>query len=513
MTAERGGGGGAPFNLARHCIGLAASRQPGKPALIVIADADAAEPAEVWTFGQLEDAVLRLAAALLDRGYRPGERILIRLDNTSTYPITFFAAMAAGLIALPASSQLTAAEAGFLLADSGARAVALAQDLARGDVPAGVDVISESDLRTMMTFAPRADYAATRADDPAYLIYTSGTTARTKGVLHAHRVAIGRAPTYRGWYGLSDTDRVLHAGAFNWTYTLGTGLIDPWANAATSIVFTGEKTPGIWPKLIATTGATLFAAVPSLIRQILKYAPPGPIALGQLRHGLIAGERPPAGLFDDWYARTGTHLYEALGMSEISTYVSTSPDTPRKPGTTGKPQPGRRVVILPLDDGEDPLPAGEEGLIAVHRSDPGLMLGYWNRPDEDLEVYRGEWFIGGDIGSIDAEGYLTHLGRANDVMNAFGYRVAPQEVEAALAQFPGVAEVACAEIRVRDDVSVIAAFIVGIPGVAIDCAAVGDFAASKLAAYKCPRQVFVVDHLPRTPNGKVQRRALKPAPS
>jgi acyl-coenzyme A synthetase/AMP-(fatty) acid ligase len=157
------------------------------------------------------------------------------------------------------------------------------------------------------------------------------------------------------------------------------------------------------------------------------------------------------------------------------------------------------------------LPAGHEGLIAVHRGDPGLMLGYWNRPDEEAQVYRGEWFIGGDIGIIDHDGYLTHLGRANDVMNAFGYRVSPQEVEAVLARFPGVGEVACTELRVRDDLSIIAAFIVPLAGTAIDTDAVKAFAATRLASYKCPRDVFIVDYLPRTANGKIKRSALRPA--
>lgn len=501
------------FNLARYCIAPSPTRAPEKPALLVINDAANAEPAEVWTFAALEDAILRTAAALQARGYAKGDRILIRLDNTSTYPITFFAAIAAGLIAVPASSQLTAAEADFLLADSGARVVALADHLPHGDMPAGVEVLSENVIKAMRDNPERAAYAATTREDPAYLIYTSGTTARPKGVLHAQRVGVGRAPTYQGWYGITAEDRMLHAGAFNWTYTLGTGLIDPWANGATSIIFTGEKTPEIWPGLIAKTGATLFAAVPSLFRQIMKYAPPGKIDVGNLRHGLIAGEKPPPDLFDAWFTRSSTPLYEALGMTEISTYVSTSPQTPHKPGTTGKPQPGRRIAILPVAGGTDPLPAGKEGLIAVHRSDPGLMLDYWNRPEEAEEVYRGDWFIGGDIAVIDADGYLAHLGRANDIMNAFGYRVSPQEIEAQLSHFPGVAEVACAEVPVRDDITVIAAFIVPAPGASIDCDAVKHFAEQRLAAYKCPRQIYLVDHLPRTTNGKVKRSALTPPPA
>lgn len=496
------------LNLAEYCLAGAARAAPDKSALLVYTDAETGAPAEVWTFAGLEDAVLRVAAALQDRGIAKGKRLLIRLDNTSTFPILFLGTIAAGLVAVPASSQLTAEEAEFLLSDTGASVVALAAQLPRGTIPAGVAVLYEDEIKALMQHHRRADYARTQAEDPAYLLYTSGTTARPKGVVHAQRVGPGRSPTYQSWYAIRSNDRMLHAGAFNWTYTLGTGLIDPWANGATSLIFAGEKTPEVWPALIRSSSATLFAAVPSLIRQILKYAPPGRIALGNLRHAMIAGEKPPEDLFAAWRERTGLELYEALGMSEISTYISTCPEVPRRPGTAGKPQRGRRIAILPVEDGETPLPAGEEGLIAVHRSDPGLMLGYWNRPDEEAEVYRGEWFLGGDLGIMDQDGYVTHTGRANDIMKAFGYRVAPQEVEAAIAQCPGVAEVACAEVRVRADVSVIGAFVVKKPDAAVDAETVKRFASEHLAAYKCPKEVFVIDALPRTPNGKVRRNVL-----
>ncbi len=501
------------FNMAAYCLARASRDRPAHPALIIHANLTDEPPAEIWTFAQLEDAVLRAAASLKDmaaaHGIEPGARVLIRLENTSAYAILYFAVVAAGFVAVAASSQLTATEAGFLLHDSGAEIVALAEHLPRGDIPAGKLILNELDIRAMMKHTRRASYAPTRPDDPAYLIYTSGTTASPKGVVHAHRVALGRSPTYQGWYGIRPDDRMLHAGAFNWTYTLGTGLIDPWANGVTSIVYTGEKLPGIWAPLIVKTGATLFAAVPSLFRQILKYAGEGRVDTGRLRHGLIAGEGPPPRLFEDWKERTGTELYEALGMSEISTYLSTGPNTPRKPGTTGKPQPGRRVAILPLEEGEMPLPANEPGLLAVHRSDPGLMLGYWNRPDEEAQVYRGEWFLGGDLGSIDEDGYVTHRGRANDIMKALGYRVAPLEVETVLAQHPSIADVACAEVKVRADVSVIGAFIVLKAGLDPDRDAIMTFAAERLARYKCPREIAFVRALPRTANGKVRRSELQ----
>src|SRR5690606_20455302 len=158
----------------------------------------------------------------------------------------------------------------------------------------------------------------------------------------------------------------------------------------------------------------------------------------------------------------------ALGMGAPSAPSAPAPCGPRKPGHGGRRQPGRSVVILPVEGGTTPLPPGEEGLLAAHRSDPGLMLGYWNRPAEEAEVFRGEWFIGGDLARMDEEGYVTHCGRANDIMKALGYRVAPQEVEAVLAQHPSIAEVACAEVQVRPDVSVIGAFVVPRPGAAPD---------------------------------------------
>lgn len=499
----------AKFNMAAYAIGCAAASRPDAPALIVIDDAGAREPAETWTYAGLEDAVLRIAGGLRQTGLSPGARILIRLDNTSAYALLFFGAIAGGFVPLPTSTQLTEREVLFMLENSGAEAVALADNLGIASIPSGVRILSAEDIQRMLREAPRIPYADTAADDPAFLVYTSGTTALPKGVLHAQRSAFGRRPMYQGWYGIGPSDRMLHAGAFNWTFTLGTGLTDPWANGATSIVYTGEKDPTLWPRLIAQTGATLFAGVPGVYRQLLKYGKPAPGDLGALRHGLMAGEAPPSGLFEDWEAQTGRPLYEALGMSEISTYVSSGPSVPRRAGAVGKGQPGRRLAIVPLDGGDDPLPAGEEGLLAVHRSDPGLMLGYWQRPDEEAQVFRGEWFAGGDLAVIDADGYVFHRGRANDLMKALGYRVSPLEVEAALAEHPSIAEVACTEARVREDVSIIAAFVVVHPGAPADRAEIERFAAERLASYKRPRAVVFVDALPRTANGKIMRSALR----
>jgi acyl-coenzyme A synthetase/AMP-(fatty) acid ligase len=496
------------FNLAKHCVGRAASATPDKTALIVVSDANAPEQAERWTYAALDLAVRCVAAGLLSEGLAAGDRIMLRLPNTSDYALLFFGAISAGLVPVPVSSQLTEGEAGFLLGDAAAAAIAQTGALAIASIPSGCRIIDEETIARLKTSPPLADHAATDAEAPAYMIYTSGTTSRPKGVVHAHRTALGRVPMHRDWQGLTANDVMLHAGAFNWSYTLGVGLLDPWACGATAVLYNGPKDIEVWPKLINAVGATLFAAVPSLYRQMLKYCSLTPQSLATLRHGLAAGEALSPAILEGWRAATQREIYEALGMSECSTFVSNHAGMPIRPGSPGKPQGGRRIAILPLSGSNDPLPTGEVGLLAVHRGDAGLMRGYWRRADEEKQVFRGDWFAGGDLAAFDEDGYLWYHGRADDMMNAGGFRVSPLEVEAVLAACPGIAEIAVAEYRVRDDVSVIAAYVVRKEGASVSAEDIVAMAGRRLAAYKCPRQVFFVPSLPRSANGKLLRRNL-----
>jgi acyl-coenzyme A synthetase/AMP-(fatty) acid ligase len=227
-----------------------------------------------------------------------------------------------------------------------------------------------------------------------------------------------------------------------------------------------------------------------------------------LRHGLCAGEALPPTIAEEWRARAGTELYEALGMTECSTYVSSGPGVPVRLGSPGRPQPGRRVAVLPEEEGDSPLPPGEVGLLAIHRSDPGLMLGYWRRPEEEEAVFRGDWFVGGDRASIDADGYVWFEGRADDVIKSFGYRLSPLEIEAALSSSPGVAEVAVVGVPIDAEKTLLTACVVPEPGVTVAETSLRDHAEAHLAGYKRPHQYRVVESLPRTANGKLQRRTL-----
>lgn len=471
----------ARLNLARHCL---SGKPPERLALVVAGPEGAVEH---WRYGALEDAVLRIANGLAKAGVEPGERLFIRMGNSLDYALVFLAANSIGAVPIPASSLLTVPEVAKLMAIAAPRYV-----VTDGTLPLppleDIKLFTPEDLARFKTSPPGA-YADTAAGDPGYLIFTSGTSGTPKGVLHANRAIWGRRPLYEGWYGITPDDVMLHTGALNWTYTLGTGLFDPLVNGATAVIYTGERDIHVWERLARDHGATILASVPGLYRQMLRanFKP-----AETLRHGLTAGEALAVPLLQAWRETTGLDLYESLGMSEVSTYISSSPSVPVKPGSPGRPQAGRAVRLL--DDGE----------LAVHRSDPGLMLGYWGEAPME-----GDWFATGDTAEFDADGYVWLHGRVDDMMNAGGFRVSPMEVESVLAQHPQVLEAGVREFRVSDTASVIAGFIVPREGWSPDDAALLAFARERLAAYKVPKQIWFLPALPRTANGKLMRKALR----
>lgn len=483
------------FNLATWCL------DPGAPEDMALLFVDGTETVARLDRSTLRRQVAKLAGSLA-AGWAPGARVALRMANSPDMAVAFFAVAKAGLVAVPLSPQLTAPEVESLVADAEASLLLSEHTADPALQNLTIPCRHPGDLEGD---APCPD---TRADDPVLLIYTSGTGGRPKGVLHAHRAVLGRLPMREGWLGLRPHDRVLHAGTLNWTYTLGVGLMDPLAVGATAVFARGTVDPGAWPVLIERHGIDVFAAAPSVYRRLLKHGDAARLRQAKLRYGVCAGEALPAPLWEAWRETTGRELYEALGMTEISTYVSSSPTVPTKPGSPGKPQAGRRVSLLDADDHTPFDEPGCIGLLAVHRSDPGLCLGYWRRPEEDAAVRFGDWFAGGDLASFDEEGYLHYHGRADDVMNALGVRTSPLEIEAVLARHPAVHEVAVTTTPNDEGVELITAFVVPSGTTDLDATELRHFAGNHLAAYKLPKRVVTVEHLPRTANGKVQRKQL-----
>ncbi|MDO6584551.1 class I adenylate-forming enzyme family protein [Salipiger sp. 1_MG-2023] len=483
----------APFNLAAHVL-RAGQACPDKIALSVVTPT----AVQSWSYARLIAAVRGTASGLLRAGVQPGAIVLMRLGNTVDFPIAYLGAIAAGIVPVPTSSQLTAREVAPMLATLKPAAILRGNGIA---CPETALPVLGPEIYEPWHDLPPADYAMGDPDRLAYVIYTSGTSGAPRAVGHAHRAIWARQMMMNGWYGLRSCDRLLHAGAFNWTYTLGTGLMDPWTRGATALIPAAGSDPAQLALLLNRHDATIFAAAPGVYRQMLKYPMP---ALPRLRHGLSAGEKLAQPIRDHWREGTGTEIFEAYGMSECSTPISGAPGRGAPEGTLGRPQPGRRVAILGEDNA--PVPFDTPGSIAIHRSDPGLMLGYLGAPEDTAAKYAGEWFFSGDTGAMAKDGAITYLGRGDDMMNAGGYRVSPLEVEAALAGLPGLSEIGVTDIEIKPGVFVIAAFYVA--AAPMD-EALRARAAERLARYKQPRAFVRVDAMPRNPNGKLIRKALK----
>ncbi|SDI94290.1 class I adenylate-forming enzyme family protein [Salipiger marinus] len=483
-----------PFNLAAHVLAAGAAT-PDKVALAILR----LTGAERWSYARLIAAVRGTATGLLQAGLSPGDILLLRLGDTVDFPIAYLGAIAAGIVPVPTSAQLTAPEVAKMVAEISPAAVLRAPQVACPDL--GLPVFGPDTFLPWRDL-PAAPYAMGDPDRLAYLVFTSGTSGQPRAVAHAHRAIWARKMMMEGWTGLRPDDRLLHAGAFNWTFTLGTGLMDPWTRGATALIPATGIDPAQLALLMKRNDATIFAAVPGVYRQLLKFPLP---ALPKLRHGLAAGEKLPTPLRTAWEEATGTQIHEAFGMSECSTFLSGAPDRPAPEGALGFAQAGRRVAILGPD--HRPVPRGEPGLIAIARSDPGLMLGYLNAPEATAARMAGDWFLTGDLGSMSDEGAVTYLGREDDMMTAGGYRVSPLEVETALAGLPGITELAVTELQVKEGVRVIAAFCIS--ALPLDEAALAQAAAERLARYKQPRAWIRVETLPRNANGKLRRRALQ----
>jgi acyl-coenzyme A synthetase/AMP-(fatty) acid ligase len=500
---------------------------PAEARTAMIVEDDALGTSSI-TYGDLARRTSRFAQLLRNLGLAPGDRVLVRLPNSIDYPTAFLGAMKRGAIAVPTSTLLTAEEVRYLIEDSGAAALVIdepAWNMMRGKLEgAGAlrhVILADGALERELAAIDRIEPPhVTRADDPAYLVYTSGTTGYPKGVLHAHRSLVGRAPASSYWFDFApepdrrgreapSIDRIVHSGKFNWTYVLGSALMDPLARGKTVIAHEGRNDASTWPRLIAKHSATIFIGVPTIYRQILQKTPFTRADVPTLRHCMSAGEHLSDEVFVSWKERFGLDIFEAVGMSEFSYYLSQSRLRPIRPGSAGFPQPGHDIRLLDPETLAE-VPRGEEGMICVPESDPGLFLRYWNLPDETAKLRHDGWFFTGDYARYDEDGYLWFLGRKDDIIKSFGYRVSPYEVERVLKSHPGVADCACIAEEAGPGKRLVVAYVIAQPGISLTPDDLLAFGKERLAAYKAPKIVYIAKDFPRTRNGKILRREITP---
>ena len=486
----------------------------GRAAMIV--EDDALGTSQV-TYGELAARTDRFAQLLRNLGVAAGDRVLVRLPNSIDYPTAFLGAMKRGAIAVPTSTLLTSDEVRYLLEDSGATAIVIdapawksMKDRLEGAGGLRHVIIAGEALDRQLAGAGAIEGThPTRASDPAYLVYTSGTTGYPKGVLHAHRSLVGREPASRYWFDFAGDDRIVHSGKFNWTYVLGSALMDPLSRGKTVIAHEGANDPAAWPRLIAKHGATIFIGVPTVYRQILQRTPFAKKDVPTLRHCMSAGEHLSDEVFAQWKERFGLDIFEAVGMSEISYYLSQNKLRPIRPGSAGFPQPGHDVKLLDVETLRE-VPPGEEGMISIPDGDPGLFLRYWNLPEETARLRHDGFFFTGDHARYDADGYLWFLGRKDDIIKSFGYRVSPYEVERVMKNHPAVADCACVAEDAGNDKVLVVAYVIAQPGAPVTPDELLAYGRAHLAAYKAPKVVYLAREFPRTRNGKITRREITP---
>ena len=474
------------FNLAAYVL-HAAHETPHKIALTVYSSAIARR----YSYAQLARAVFGAATGLRQAGIAAGDRVMLRIGNTVDFPVCFLALAALDAVAMPCSIALTDREVQSLRDKTQPKA--MIYDPKHG--LAGFDglTLQTQQVQSFQNLPP-AQPILGDPNRPGYIIFTSGTSGQPRAVLHAHRAVWARRMMWAGWYDLRPQDVMMHAGALNWTYTLGTGLMDPWAIGASAVIPNTQEPAELW-SIMRAEEASIFAAAPGIYRRLLQQPFKCPPAL---RHGLSAGDVLPHSVRDSWQERTQTPICEAFGMTECSTFLSATPSAPEQLAV----QPGRKIAIF---DGEDLAEVGQIGTIAVDGGDPGLMLGYLEDETIQLPLKNG-WYHTSDQGQIYADGRIGFAGRSGDMLNAGGYRVAPREIEQVLEACSGVQEVGVTEVEVRPDVFVIAAFVVVEDP--CDLAQIDALAARDLARYKQPRIVQKVPALPRNANGKLIRAAL-----
>lgn len=495
-----------------------------RPALVV---EETGKETKSCTFRELSELSSRFSSVLQNLDLYRGFRVLIRLPNSIDYPTTFFGTLKAGAVAVPTSTLLTTEEVAYLAMDSGAKVFIgdrLFWTQLVGELPDSCEIqyvflVGEGELPkplkderifdlhdSLYKVKKMEEPICTRSSDPAYLVYTSGTTGYPKGVLHAHRALLGRQPASDHWFHFQDHDRILHSGKFNWTYALGTALMDPMYRGHTVVAYEGKNNANTWIDLIQKYECTIFIGVPTIFRQILHKTKANKSDVPTLRYGMCAGEHLTDEVLHEWQERFQIPIYEGLGMSEYSYYISQNRFFPVRPGSAGKIQPGRQVRLV--DENFQDVPPGEEGLLVVSEEDPGLFLEYWRLPEENLASRKNGYYLTGDYARLDEDGYVWFIGRRDDIINTFGYRVSPYEIERVMKSHPAIADCVAIGADIGDSKIIVALYVIRQINKTTSDAELLEYGRQKLATYKAPRKIYFLTDFPRTKNGKIIRKEL-----
>jgi len=503
-------------NAALHFVERHRQRLKDKPAFI-----EGIEGGRSLTYGALADQTDRMADLYQRHGIRREDRVAMLVLDTVEFPVIFWGSLKAGVIPIPLNTLLTTDVYESILRDCRARLLFVSAQLLpmvdpiladnpflQTTIVVGQGGAGASFAAEIAASEPRPMVEASH-DENAFWLYSSGSTGQPKGVRHIHSALQATADTYGAQVlGIRQDDTIFSAAKLFFAYGLGNGMTFPMSVGATAVLYPSRPTPDSMFKVIARTKPTIFCGVPTLYAA-MEHAMAGKMPEGAegIRRSISAGEALPGEIGKGWKKIIGTDILDGVGSTEmLHIFLSNTPDDVQY-GTSGVAVPGYQIRVVDENDAE--VAPGEIGELLVHG--PSGAADYWNQRDKTRTTFEGVWTRTGDKYEKRTDGRLVYCGRTDDMFKVSGIWVSPFEVEQALITHPAVLEAAVVAHRDRNGLEKPKAFVVlkdGETGADLP-AQLKQLVKQRIGKWKYPRWVEVVDDLPKTATGKIQRFKLR----
>lgn len=457
------------------------------------------------TYAEVDRLVAGCSHALADAGVEHADRVLIVMPDGPGFVAALFATMRLGAVVVMVNPSLTAEAMAAIIERSQAAAAVVHPDHREhfeSSIGRWRPALVEPTQIVPAEYTD--DPVATGPGDPAIWLFSGGTTGEPKAVAQSHRSLVNTTRLYgQGSLGLNRDDITIAVPKLYFGYATGSNLLFPFSVGASTVLFDEHPTPAAIFSRIEEHRPTVLVNVPSAINQMLGHERAGEVDMSSLRLSTSAGEALPDSLYHRWKEVFDVELLDGLGTAEMWHIFVTNSVGDVKPGTLGRVVPGFEIKVCD-DDGREVGP-GEVGRLWV-RGD-SLGPGYVGDPEKTAEAFRGEWFVGGDLVSIDEDGYVTHRGRADDAIKVKGKWFRPQEVESRLLEHGAVME--CAVVAVSDEAGLARPVAFVVASDVVTESELTEWVLAALEPYKHPRRIYFVDELPQTHLGKIDRTALK----
>jgi benzoate-CoA ligase family protein len=477
---------------------------------------------EQVTYGELARRINRFGHALKVLGVEQEDRVLLLLNDTPSFPTAYFAAMRIGAVPIPTNTLLDADNYRFFVEDSRARVVVAdlmhhekVRDALEGHEESVKLILTNGRAEGVLVLEDLLESgedelspASTHKDDPAFWLYTSGSTGNPKGAVHLHHDINYTCETYaRHVLEIDESDHVFSASKLFHAYGLGNGISFPYWAGASTVLYPGKPTPQAILDTIQRYQPTMFFSVPTLYNAILNYPHADGYDLSSIRLCASAAEALPAHVWRRWKETFGSTILDGIGSTEmLHIFVSNTLDE-LKPGSSGKPVPGYEAMIL--DEEGYPVESGEAGYLSV-KGDSAAAY-YWRNHEKTKTTMKGEWLFAGDWYRADDDGFYWYEGRSDDMIKVSGLWVSPVEVENTLGDHQAVVEAAAVGIPV-EGLTRVKAFVVlreDHEGSDALVEELQEWCKERLKRYQYPHLVEFIEELPKTVTGKIQRFKLR----